>query len=91
MIKSSWLCLVIVKMKGVYSKLYLFFAVDSNDKLYGCDKKFIAEVNKIVATIIETIFEYLKSITSVEVILKYKVKTLVNSYIYLQTKNVLLH
>jgi len=38
--------------------------VDSNDRLYGCDKKFLAEINKIVSTLMEAVFEHLKSLTS---------------------------
>ncbi|KAK2564040.1 VPS35 endosomal protein-sorting factor-like [Acropora cervicornis] len=38
--------------------------IDSNDKLYGCDKKFLAEINQIVSTLIEAVLEHLKSLTS---------------------------
>ena len=41
--------------------------MDSNDRLYGCDKKFLAEINKIVSTLMEAVFEHLKSLTSDEV------------------------
>ncbi|XP_076656449.1 VPS35 endosomal protein-sorting factor-like [Halictus rubicundus] len=34
--------------------------VDSNDKLYGSDKKFISEVNKICSKIVEEILSHLK-------------------------------
>ena len=43
------------------------FAVDSNDRLYGCDKKFLAEVNSLVSTLMEAVFEHLKSLSSGEV------------------------
>ena len=36
--------------------------VDSNDKLYGADKKFIAEAVKIVDTILKEILEELKEV-----------------------------
>ena len=38
------------------------FLVDSNDKLYGADKKFIAETIKIVDTILKEILEELKEL-----------------------------
>ena len=43
------------------------FSVDSNDRLYGCDKKFLAEINRLVFTLMEAVFEHLKSLTSEEV------------------------
>jgi len=47
--------------------MIVYFAVDSNDRLYGCDKKFLAEINRIVSTLMEAVFEHLKSLTSNEV------------------------
>lgn len=41
--------------------------MDSNDRLYGCDKKFLAEISHIVSTLMEAVFEHLKSLTSDEV------------------------
>ncbi|KAL9957403.1 hypothetical protein ACROYT_G039035 [Oculina patagonica] len=46
--------------------IYHVEKVDSNDRLYGCDKKFLAEINKIVSTLMEAVFEHLKSLTSDE-------------------------
>ncbi|XP_015778562.1 PREDICTED: UPF0505 protein C16orf62 homolog [Acropora digitifera] len=46
--------------------IYHIVKVDSNDKLYGCDKKFLAEINQIVSTLIEAVLEHLKSLTSGE-------------------------
>ncbi|XP_020910868.1 UPF0505 protein C16orf62 homolog [Exaiptasia diaphana] len=46
--------------------LYHIDKVDSNDKLYGCDVKFITEVCKIVSTLIQTVFDHLKTLTSHE-------------------------
>ncbi|XP_020613263.1 UPF0505 protein C16orf62-like [Orbicella faveolata] len=46
--------------------IYHVERVDSNDRLYGCDKKFLAEINKIVSTLMEAVFEHLKSLTSDE-------------------------
>lgn len=46
--------------------IYHVDKVDSNDKLYGCDKKFLAEINQIVSTLMEAVFEHLKSLTSGE-------------------------
>ncbi|XP_076242977.1 VPS35 endosomal protein-sorting factor-like [Calliopsis andreniformis] len=40
--------------------------VDSNDKLYGSDKKFISEVNKISSKIIEEILSHLKYLGSTD-------------------------
>lgn len=41
--------------------------MDSNDRLYGCDKKFLAEINRLVFTLMEAVCEHLKSLTSEEV------------------------
>lgn len=38
--------------------------VDSNDKLYGSDQKFISEVNKICSKIVEEILSHLKYLGS---------------------------
>jgi len=46
--------------------IYHVDKVDSNDRLYGCDKKFLAEINRIVSTLMEAVFEHLKSLTSNE-------------------------
>lgn len=40
--------------------------VDSNDKLYGSDQKFIGEVNKICSKIVEEILNHLKYLGSTE-------------------------
>ena len=40
--------------------------VDSNDSLYGGDKKFIAEISKIADTIINLLLEHLKELSSTE-------------------------
>ncbi|KYM95630.1 UPF0505 protein C16orf62 like protein, partial [Cyphomyrmex costatus] len=40
--------------------------VDSNDKLYGSDQKFIGEVNKICSKIVEEILSHLKYLGSTE-------------------------
>ncbi|XP_076674334.1 VPS35 endosomal protein-sorting factor-like isoform X1 [Andrena cerasifolii] len=40
--------------------------VDSNDKLYGSDKKFISEVNKICTKIVEEILSHLKYLGSTD-------------------------
>ncbi|XP_012275161.1 UPF0505 protein C16orf62 homolog isoform X2 [Orussus abietinus] len=40
--------------------------VDSNDKLYGSDKKFVSEVNKICTTILEELLNHLKYLGSTE-------------------------
>lgn len=42
------------------------FQVDSNDKLYGSDQKFIGEVNKICSKIVEEILSHLKYLGSTE-------------------------
>jgi len=47
--------------------LFYFCSVDSNDKLYGGDVKFISEVCKIVSTLIQTVFDHLKTLTSNDV------------------------
>ncbi|RMX54674.1 hypothetical protein pdam_00009345 [Pocillopora damicornis] len=46
--------------------IYHVDKVDSNDRLYGCDKKFLAEINRLVFTLMEAVFEHLKSLTSEE-------------------------
>ncbi|CAH3037318.1 unnamed protein product [Porites lobata] len=46
--------------------IYHVEKVDSNDRLYGCDKKFLAEISHIVSTLMEAVFEHLKSLTSEE-------------------------
>ncbi|XP_048575354.1 VPS35 endosomal protein-sorting factor-like isoform X2 [Nematostella vectensis] len=58
------ICLLSAMCQDTY--LYHIDKVDSNDKLYGGDKKFIAEVCKTVATLTEAIFEHLKTLTSGE-------------------------
>lgn len=45
-----------------YFLMFYFSSVDSNDKLYGGDKKFIAEVVKIVDTLTKQILEELKAL-----------------------------
>lgn len=40
--------------------------VDSNDKLYGSDQKFIGEVNKICSKIVEEILCHLKYLGSID-------------------------
>lgn len=40
--------------------------VDSNDKLYGSDQKFIGEVNKICSKIVEELLNHLKHLGSTE-------------------------
>ena len=44
----------------------LVFAVDSNDSLYGSDKKFIAEISKIADTVINLLLEHLKELSATE-------------------------
>ena len=40
--------------------------MDSNDKLYGSDKKFIGEVNKICSKVLEEIVSHLKYLGSID-------------------------
>jgi len=40
--------------------------VDSNDSLYGGDKKFIAEVSRIADTIINLLLEHLKELSGTD-------------------------
>lgn len=40
--------------------------MDSNDKLYGSDKKFISEVNKICTKLVEEILSHLKYLGSTD-------------------------
>lgn len=40
--------------------------VDSNDKLYGSDQKFISEVNKICSKMVEEILSHLKYLGSID-------------------------
>ena len=42
------------------------FVVDSNDSLYGGDKKFIGEISRIADTIINLLLEHLKELSSTE-------------------------
>lgn len=55
-------------LSAMSQEYFLYHAdkVDSNDRLYGCDKKFLAEINRLVSTLIEAVFEHLKSLTSEE-------------------------
>lgn len=56
---------VIVHVCTVYlSSLYCL--VDSNDSLYGGDKKFIAEISRIADTIINLLLEHLKELSGTE-------------------------
>lgn len=43
------------------------YKVDSNDKLYGQDKKFIAEVVQIIDTLGDEIRQYMQSLSSKDV------------------------
>ncbi|EDV22361.1 uncharacterized protein TRIADDRAFT_28863, partial [Trichoplax adhaerens] len=61
--------------------LYQLKNVDSNDKLYGQDKKFIAEVLQIIDTLHEEIRQYMQSISSKEVRIIRSVYFLFNSII----------
>ena len=47
--------------------LFIFNQVVSNDGMYGHDKKFIAEVHKIISTVVEEILKYLHGLSSSEV------------------------
>lgn len=50
----------------------ILFAVDSNDSLYGGDRKFVAEVSKLVHTLLEQALEHMKTLaTSDEVVLRH--------------------
>ena len=46
---------------------FKFFAVDSNDTLYGCDPKYLAEIVKLCQTIAEQILSSIKSLDTPEV------------------------
>lgn len=46
--------------------LYCFFAVDSNDTLYGSDPKFITEINKMCSVLLEEILAHLKYLNTSE-------------------------
>jgi len=43
-----------------------FFAVDSNDTLYGSDPKFITEINKMCSVLLEEILAHLKYLNTNE-------------------------
>ena len=45
---------------------YCLVLVDSNDSLYGGDKKFIGEISRIADTIINLLLEHLKELSSTE-------------------------
>jgi hypothetical protein len=53
--------------------IYVFFiclvniSVVSNDGMYGNDKKFIAEVHKIISTVVEEILRHLQTLSGTEV------------------------
>lgn len=52
-----------IAFSGSLNKSHIdIFPVDSNDKLYGADKKFIAEAVKIVDTLLKEILEELKEV-----------------------------
>ncbi|XP_065898372.1 VPS35 endosomal protein-sorting factor-like [Dysidea avara] len=55
---------------GQEKYLYGIANVDSNDSLYGSDKKFIAEISKIADTIINLLLEHLKQLSTTEEDLK---------------------
>ena len=46
--------------------LAVCIAVDSNDSLYGSDKKFLTEISKIADTIINLLLEHLKELSTTE-------------------------
>ena len=53
--------------------IFMFFiclvniSVVSNDGMYGNDKKFIAEVHKIISTVVEEILRHLQTLSGTEV------------------------
>ena len=49
--------------------LSLYCTVDSNDSLYGGDKKFIAEISRIADTIVNLLLEHLKELSTTEEVL----------------------
>ena len=46
--------------------IFFFFAVDSNDTLYGSDPKFIAEINKMCSVLLDEILAHLKYLNTSE-------------------------
>ena len=46
---------------------FVYFPVVSNDDMYGHDKKFIAEVYKIISTVVEEVLKYLQALSGAEV------------------------
>lgn len=52
-----------------YTTLSLYCTVDSNDSLYGGDKKFIAEISRIADTIVNLLLEHLKELSTTEEVL----------------------
>ncbi|XP_046855573.1 VPS35 endosomal protein-sorting factor-like isoform X2 [Xenia sp. Carnegie-2017] len=59
---------VICLLSAMTQDLYLYHMenVVSNDDLYGSDKKFIAEVHKIISTVIDDILQHLKTLVNPE-------------------------
>jgi hypothetical protein len=51
----------------VVFSMFFHFVVVSNDGMYGNDKKFIAEVHKIISTVVEEIARHLQTLSGPEV------------------------
>jgi len=56
----------VVAKVWLYKWTAIVIVVDSNDSLYGSDKKFIAEISKIADTIINLLLEHLKELSTTE-------------------------
>ena len=57
--------LICVSISEIRNVIFVI-VVDSNDSLYGSDKKFIAEISKIADTIINLLLEHLKQLSTTE-------------------------
>ncbi|XP_033107964.1 VPS35 endosomal protein sorting factor-like [Anneissia japonica] len=69
----SVLCLLAAESQETYA--YHIPNVDSNDSLYGSDKKFLAEINGICNTLVGEILDYLKTLSQSEAGLKRQAAT----------------
>lgn len=48
----------------IFKIIAILFSVDSNDMFYGSDVKFINEINKICASVLEEILNHIKILNS---------------------------
>ena len=65
----------------------LFFAVDSNDAMYGFDRKFLNEVNKISGTLLRQVMSHLQTLDKPEVRVSSRTHLFLRAYNVMSSKS----